>query len=428
MRADNRDRVAARRTRWAWYSYDFGNTAVEFAIPLYLTVWIVNDLGVSAVTFGLATAISSWAIGLSGPFIGVNADEKGRRRFWFMISVLVAGVLLASVSILPHTRSGEITAVLIIAMVANYFFQLSSLIYNASMLSAAGKGNVVSLSSRGMALSFAGGAVGIGLIELVISGRLIPGVSGRGYALIPAALVFLACAVPSMFTDRLWQKKPENDSVPSGTLLQRMTELWRESAREHKAGWFLGGYFALNSAITGLTLYLPLHIGAETGAEGLAMLGVFAPVGICSALGALIVARMKPDQTMVRRIILWGLTLLGVNALVFSYVNAVPAVILFASLHGLFSGALVPTVRGAFSLTFRADYQALAFGLFGAVQRVSQGLGAALAPLAGAAAGEGATSAGIAAMGVVALVGVPLFARWRLDPSAEGDLPVDQVA
>ena len=48
-----------------------------------------------------------------------------------------------------------------------------------------------------------------------------------------------------------------------------------ESAREHKAGWFLAGYFALNSAIMGLTLYLPLHVEAVTGLEGTGLLAVF---------------------------------------------------------------------------------------------------------------------------------------------------------
>ncbi|MBC7293529.1 MAG: hypothetical protein H5T84_05440, partial [Thermoleophilia bacterium] len=81
---------STRATRLAWYAYDFGNTSVEFAIPYYLTPWMVNDLGVPAVLFGLASAASSWAIGLSGPFIGVNADEKRRRRVWFTASALVA--------------------------------------------------------------------------------------------------------------------------------------------------------------------------------------------------------------------------------------------------------------------------------------------------------------------------------------------------
>ena len=117
-----------------------------------------------------------------------------------------------------------------------------------------------------------------------------------------------------------------------------------------------------------------------------------------------------------------GLTLMGVNALAFSLMSWLPLVVLCASLHGLFSGALTPTIRGAYAETFRFDYQALAFGLYGAVQRVSQGLGALLSPLASAAAGGGATAAGVAAMGVLALIGVPLFMRWRLGlpPEVEG--------
>jgi MFS-type transporter involved in bile tolerance (Atg22 family) len=93
-------------------------------------------------------------------------------------------------------------------------------------------------------------------------------------------------------------------------------------------------------------------------------------------------------------------------------------VVLCASLHGLFSGTLTPTIRGAYAETFRSDHQAVAFGLYGAVQRVSQGLGALLAPLASRASGTGATAAGIAAMGVLALIGGPLFMRWRLGAPA----------
>jgi len=404
---------AGRRTRLAWYSYDLGNTAVEFAIPLYLTTWIVRDLGVAAWIFGLATAISSWAIGLSGPYLGVRADEKRSRRQWFAGSAAVAAALLVSMAFLPRSGNTALIAIVVVAMTANYFFQLSSLIYNASMLTAASGQNVVSISSTGLAWSFLGGAVGVGIIELVISGRVIPGVSGRGYALVPAALFFIVCAVPGIYTDRLWQKKTDAMEIPRGSLHSRMKILWDESSRQYRAGWFLAGYFALNSAIQGLTLYLPLHVQTVTGLEGVSLLLAVGIVVVFSGVGAGVVARLRPDTRMVRRIILVGLTLLALNAFVFSVVSALPLVVLCASLHGLFSGALLPTVRGAFAQTFRSDYQALAFGLFGAVQRVSQGLGAALWPIAGAASESDAASWGILAMGVLALIGVPLFARWR---------------
>jgi len=404
---------AGRRTRLAWYSYDLGNTAVEFAIPLYLTTWIVSDLGVAAWVFGLASAVYSWAIGLSGPYLGVRADERRSRRQWFSVSAVVAAALLVSLPLYPRSGTAALAAIVVTAMAANYFFQLSSLIYNASMLTAATGQNVVAISSTGLAWSFLGGAVGVGVIELVISGKVIPGVSGRGYALLPAALFFLLCALPGIYTDRLWQKKSDVVEIPQGSLHSRMKVLWDESSRQYGAGWFLAGYFALNSAIQGLTLYLPLHVQTVTGLEGYGLLLAFGIVVVFSGVGAGIVARLRPDKRTVRRIILVGLTLLALNAFVFSTVSVLPLVVLCASLHGLFSGALIPTVRGAFAQTFRSDYQALAFGLFGAVQRVSQGLGAALWPIAGAASDSKAASWGIVAMGVLALIGVPLFSRWR---------------
>ena len=129
---------------------------------------------------GLASALSSWAIGLTGPYIGVSADERRTRRLWFGAALVVAALLLGSLSLLPHAGDSGLAVLLIVAMLGNYAFQLTSLIYNASVVNAAEGDNIVSLSSRGMALSFLGGAVGVGIMWLVTSGRLIPGVSGNG--------------------------------------------------------------------------------------------------------------------------------------------------------------------------------------------------------------------------------------------------------
>jgi MFS-type transporter involved in bile tolerance (Atg22 family) len=404
-----------RQTRTAWYAYDLGNTTVEFAIPLYLTVWIVKDLGLSAWVFGLASAFSSWAIGFSGPYIGVRADERHERRRWFVGSVGAAILLLGLMSFLPRTGTASLTLLLCVSMAANYFFQLSSLIYNASMLTAARGANVVSVSATGIGLSYLGGILGIALIETLVSGRLIPGINGREYALVPAALIFLACSLPSFYARGLWQTDLDKAQRPAGNLHRRMYELWKRASAEHRAGWFLAGFFALNSSVMGLTLYLPLHVQAITDLKGTALTIVFGIVVLTSTIGAGIVVLLRPLGNTVRWIILLGLTLLGINALVLSLMRALPLIIMCACFHGILSGALIPTVRAAFSHTFSSDYQALAFGLYGAVQRVSQGLGAALSPLASAAAGgSAATAVGMATMGVIALIGVPLFARWRV--------------
>jgi MFS-type transporter involved in bile tolerance (Atg22 family) len=419
-------RATGRRTRLAWYAYDLGNTTVEFAVPLYLTIWIVQDLGIAAWVFGLASALSSWAIGLSGPYVGVHADERRERRRWFISSASVATLLLASIAFLPRSGTGSTMLILAVVMVANYFFQLSSLIYNASMLTAARGTNVVSVSATGIGLSYLGGLLGIALIDSLVSGRLIPGVSGRGYAVLPAALIFIVFSLPGFYARGLWQKPTDLVEKPEGRLHRRMYQLWRHAARVHRAGWFLAGFFALNSSIMGLTLYLPLHVQAVTNLKGTGLTVLFGVVVAVSIVGAAVVSVLRPVGKTVGRIILLGLTLLGVNALVLSLMRTVPLIVTCGCIHGILSGALVPTVRGAFAQTFRSDYQALAFGLYGAVQRVSQGLGVALSPLASAAAGgRASTSVGIAAMGVLALVGVPLFSRWR-PPAADASAPDEQ--
>ncbi len=405
---------STRHARLAWYAYDLGNTTVEFAVPLYLTIWIVKDLGVAAWIFGLASAFSSWAVGLTGPYVGVHADERQQRRRWFITSAAFATLLLAVIAFLPNKGTASLVLILGVVMAANYFFQISSLIYNASMLAAARGANVVSVSATGIGLSYAGGLLGIALIDSLVSGRLIPGVSGRGYAVLPAAVLFIACALPGFYARSLWQKPTDVVQRPEGRLHRRMYDLWREAAREHKAGWFLAGFFALNSSIMGLTLYLPLHVAAVSDLKDSALTLVFGLVVAVSIIGAAAVTLLRPVGRTVWRIIAIGLALLGMNALVLSLMRTVPLIVMCGCIHGILSGALIPTVRAAFAQTFRSDYQALAFGLYGAVQRVSQGLGAALAPLASAAVtGRAATSVGVAAMGILALVGVPLFARWR---------------
>ena len=120
-----------------------------------------------------------------------------------------------------------------------------------------------------------------------------------------------------------------------------------------------------------------------TELAGFRLLLAFGVVVGFSAAGAAIVARLRPDKRMVRRIILTGLTLLALNAFLFSLVSALPLVVMCACLHGLFAGALIPTVRGAFAQTFRSTIR-LWLSAFGAVQRVTRA-GSRLRPIAGAA-------------------------------------------
>jgi len=408
---------AGKRTRLAWYTADLGYLAVEFATPLYLTPWVVTGLKVPATLFGLALAVSSWAVALSGPYIGVRADEQLTRRRWYGASAFVAAVLLGLLYFLPHASPGSIVGLVLTAMVANYFFQLAGFIYNASMLGAAGETNIVRVSSIGMGVAYVGGVVGILIIKLLVSDRVLHSGNSEALALSLAALLFLVSATLGVATRGLWQNRDKDVPVrpePASHALARVVSLWREASREHDAGWLLAGYFAMNSAITGFTLYLPLHLELTTTFTSSTRTIVLGAAVLAAGIGAGLMAFFKPGMRVVRKVFLVGLSLWAFNAIGMGFATRPSLIVALGCLHGFISGPLISSVRGVTAKTFGPAHQALAFGLFGAVSRFSLGLGAALWPLASSAMhGPRATSLGLIAMGVVAAIGIPLMWRWN---------------
>jgi methyl-accepting chemotaxis protein len=78
---------------------------------------VVTGLKVPATLFGVALAISSWTVALTGPYIGVRADERLTRRRWYGASAFVAAVLMGLIYFLPHESRGTIVGLVLIAMV-----------------------------------------------------------------------------------------------------------------------------------------------------------------------------------------------------------------------------------------------------------------------------------------------------------------------
>ena len=170
----------------------------------------------------------------------------------------------------------------------------------------------------------------------------------------------------------------------------------------------------MNSAVMGFTLYLPLHLQLTTDFSSSERTLILGAAVLSAGIGAGLTALAKPNLRTVRIVFIAGLSLWTLNAFGLGLATRPTLIVVLACLHGLLSGPLISSVRGAFAKTFGADYQALAFGLFGATSRLSLGLGAALWPLASAAMhGPRSTALGLVAMGVMAAIGIPFMWKWK---------------
>ena len=90
-----RQPLSTRRERWAWYLYDFGNSA--YASVVVLAVFSAYFKGVvvggaeGSRLWGIGVGIAMLIVAVTSPILGVIADHSGtKKRFLFAFTALSA--------------------------------------------------------------------------------------------------------------------------------------------------------------------------------------------------------------------------------------------------------------------------------------------------------------------------------------------------
>ncbi len=98
-------RVAGKRERFAWYCYDFGNTAVEFVVALYLGQWLILDRHMPAIMYGSLSAVVSLAVVGSAAHIGHTLERRELVGYGLRVTTLGGGLLIVGLSVIPELRA-----------------------------------------------------------------------------------------------------------------------------------------------------------------------------------------------------------------------------------------------------------------------------------------------------------------------------------
>lgn len=203
---------ATAKERWAWYLYDFGNSA--YAAVVLLAVYSAYFKGTvvggakGSQLWGRSVAMAMLVVALISPVLGAIADFSGtKKRFLFVFTSMA--VLFTS--LLFFVQQGDVFWGMLWFILAEIGYRGAQVFYNSLLPEIAAPEELGKVSGIGWAIGSAGGIVCLLLILPAI--MLIKGPLVVRASLVFTALYFAAFTIP-LFT-RLKERAAPKE-LPAG--------------------------------------------------------------------------------------------------------------------------------------------------------------------------------------------------------------------
>jgi UMF1 family MFS transporter len=186
---------ATRRERWAWYLYDFGNSAYAAVVLLaiYATYFKEEVVGGAEGSrlWGISVGIAMLAVAVTSPILGVVADFSGSKKRFLLFFTAACCVFTAA---LFFVRKGDVLTGMLFFILAEIGYRSAQVFYNGLLPEIADPEDIGRVSGTGWAIGSAGG-----ILCLLIILPLIMFVGGNvivRLAMVITAIFFVLSAVP----------------------------------------------------------------------------------------------------------------------------------------------------------------------------------------------------------------------------------------
>jgi UMF1 family MFS transporter len=217
--------ASTRRERWAWYLYDFGNSAYASVVLLavYSAYFKEQVVGGAEGTrmWGLALGIAMLVVALISPILGAIADFTASKKRFLLLFTVMACLFTAG---LFFAKPGALVIGMGFFVLAEIGYRAAQVFYNGLLPEIAEPWEMGRISGYGWAIGTAGGVVCLLLILPLIV--LIGGTFIVRLSLVITALFFAVSAVPLF----LWlRERAQPKDLPSGEsyLSVALKQLWK---------------------------------------------------------------------------------------------------------------------------------------------------------------------------------------------------------
>jgi UMF1 family MFS transporter len=186
---------STRRERWAWYMYDFGNSAYAAVVLLAVYSAYFQDEVVGGARgsflWGLAVGIAMLVVALSSPILGAIADFSGSKKRFLLFYTTMACLFTAG---LFFATKGAVLVGMVTFILAEIGYRSAQVFYNGLLPEIAAPEEIGRISGTGWAVGSAGGILCLVLILPLIV--LIEGTFVVRLSLVITAIYFALAAIP----------------------------------------------------------------------------------------------------------------------------------------------------------------------------------------------------------------------------------------
>jgi UMF1 family MFS transporter len=242
--------ASTRRERWAWYLYDFGNSAYASVVLLavYSAYFKGEVVGGAEGTrmWGLALGIAMLAVAVISPILGAIADFAASKKRFLLVFTIMACLFTAG---LFFAKPGALVIGMGFFILAEIGYRAAQVFYNGLLPEIAAPDEMGRVSGYGWAIGTAGGVVCLLLILPLIV--LVGGTFVVRLSLVITAIFFAVAAVPLF----LWiRERAEPQVLPAGenylsVALKRLGKTIRTASQFREFAKFMIAFLVYNDGI-----------------------------------------------------------------------------------------------------------------------------------------------------------------------------------
>lgn len=367
--------LSTRRERWAWYLYDFGNSAYAAVVLLavysvYFKEQVVGGAEGSRL-WGLAILIAMLVVAVTAPVLGAVADFSGAKKRFLLFYTVMTCLFTAG---LFFAEKGTVLIGMGFFILAEIGYRSAQVFYDALLPEIAAPEEMGRVSGMGWAVGSAGGIVCLLVILpliLLIEGPLIVRAS-----FVVTALFFALSAVPLF----LWlPESARRQPLPAGEsylsiALKRLQKTIRAASGFREFLKFMLAFLVYNDGVI-MALDFAAIIGAVLFGlrqEGLIIFVII--VQITNVVGAYVFGQLV-DRIGGKRSLALSIVLMIVSVMALYFNQTQAGFFVIGALAG-FAMAGVQSVSRTMVAMFSPPGQSAEFyGFFAVAGRTSSFIG-----------------------------------------------------